>query len=120
MENCLYIYIYVYIYVCMFGTYGFRIYIHPAPFVRDAIFPYCMLVHVSHCCSRDKTSRTERLNSGNQRNRNLKTGEEREALLPRWRLIIDMLRDTAANGECWLSVLKTERLACAPEPERSV
>ena len=26
-----------------------------------------------HCCSRDKTSRTERLNSGNQRNRDLKT-----------------------------------------------
>ena len=27
----------------------------------------------NHCCSRDKTSRTERLNSGNKRNRNLKT-----------------------------------------------
>ena len=27
----------------------------------------------NHCCSRDKTSRTERLNSVNQRNRNLKT-----------------------------------------------
>ena len=23
------------------------IYIHPAPFVRDAIFPHCMLVHVT-------------------------------------------------------------------------
>ena len=81
-ENCLYIYVYIYVY--LFGTCVFRIYIHPASFVRDAIFPYCMLVHVNHCCSRDKTSRTERLNSGNQRNRNLKTGEEREALLPRW------------------------------------
>ena len=30
-------------------------------------------LHVNHCCSRDKTNRTERLNSGNQRNRNLKT-----------------------------------------------
>ena len=48
------------------------------------------------CCSRDKTSRTERLN---QRNRNLhENGEEREALLPRRRLIIDVLRDTGANG----------------------
>ena len=59
----------------IYGTCVFRIYIHPAPFVRDAIFPHCMLVHGScnHCCSRDKTNKTERLNSGNQRNRNLKT-----------------------------------------------
>ena len=42
-ENCLYVYIYVY----MFGTCVFRICIHPAPFVRDAIFPHCMLVHVT-------------------------------------------------------------------------
>ena len=45
---CLYIYfIYIYIYIydtCVFRTY---IYIHPAPFVRDAIFPHCMLVHVT-------------------------------------------------------------------------
>ena len=60
----------IYIYIYIYGTYVFRIYIHPAPFVRDAIFPHCMLVH---CCSREKTNRTERLNSGNQRNRNLKT-----------------------------------------------
>ena len=41
--NCLYVYIYVY----MFGPCVFRIYMHPAPFVRDAIFPHCMLVHVT-------------------------------------------------------------------------
>ena len=51
----------------------------------------------NHCCSRDKTSRTERLNSAWEQE--LENGEEREALLPRRRLIIDVLRDTAANGE---------------------
>ena len=40
---CLFIYLYIYIY----GTCVFRIYIHPAPFVRDAIFPHCMLVHLT-------------------------------------------------------------------------
>ena len=64
------IYIYVYIYVCLVRAYS--VYTHPAPFVRDAIFPHGMLMHVDHCCSRDKTSRAERLNS--------------------------VLRDTAANG----------------------
>ena len=77
---CIFVSLFIYIY----GTCVFRIYIHPAPFVRDAIFPHCMLVH---CCSREKTNRTE-------------NGEEREALLPTRRLIIDVLRDTAANGEC--------------------
>ena len=38
----MYIYICIYIYVYMFGTCVFRIYIHPAPFVRDAIFPHCL------------------------------------------------------------------------------
>ena len=42
---CLYIYIYIYIFIYIYGTCVFRIYIHPAPFVRDAIFPHCMLVH---------------------------------------------------------------------------
>ena len=51
---------------------AYSVYIYTAPFVRDAIFPHCMLVHVTSC-SRDKTSRTERLNSWNQRNRSLKT-----------------------------------------------
>ena len=59
----------IYMYIYMFGTCVFRICIHPAPFVRDAIFPHCMLVHIScnHCCSRltrDKTNRKERLNVG--------------------------------------------------------
>ena len=70
-ENCLYIYVYIlciYIYVCLVREYS-----HPAPFVRNAIFPHCMLMHVDHCCSREKTSRAERLNSENQRNRDLKT-----------------------------------------------
>ena len=44
-ENCLYICLFIYIYI--YGTCVFRIYIHPAPFVRDAIFPHCMLVHVT-------------------------------------------------------------------------
>ena len=46
---CLYIYIYIfiYLYIYIYGTCVFRIYIHPAPFVRDAIFPHCMLVHVT-------------------------------------------------------------------------
>ena len=38
LSICIYIYIYMYIY--MFGTCVFRICIHPAPFVRDAIFPH--------------------------------------------------------------------------------
>ena len=40
LSICIYIYVYIYIY--MFGTCVFRIYIHPAPFVRDAIFPHCL------------------------------------------------------------------------------
>ena len=35
------------VYIYIYGTCVFRIYVHPAPFVRDAIFPYCMLVHVT-------------------------------------------------------------------------
>ena len=57
------IYIYIYMYICLVRTYS--VYIHPAPFVRDAIFPHCMLIHVDHRCSRDETSRIERLNSEN-------------------------------------------------------
>ena len=82
-ENCLYIYLFIYM------VRAHSVYIHPAPFVRDAIFPHCMLVHVT----------TERLNTGDQRNRDL-NGEEREARLARWRLIINMLHNTAAYGEC--------------------
>ena len=35
----------VYLYIYMVRAYS--VYIHPAPFVRDAIFPHCMLVHVT-------------------------------------------------------------------------
>ena len=35
------------LFIYIYGTCVFRIYIHPAPFVRDAIFPHCMLVHVT-------------------------------------------------------------------------
>ena len=49
----IYIYICIYIwyvripYILVYGTCIFCIYIHPAPFVRDAIFPHCKLVHVT-------------------------------------------------------------------------
>ena len=62
-KSCIYIYM----------VRAYSVYTHPAPFVRDAIFPHCMLMDVDHCCSREKTSRAERLNSENQRNRDLKT-----------------------------------------------
>ena len=65
------IYLLIYIYI-----WYVRIpYMHSALFVRDAIFPHCILGSCITACSRDKTrkaSRTERLNSGNQRNRDLK------------------------------------------------
>ena len=104
---CIYIciYIYMYIYICIYIymivclVRAYSVYIHPAPFVRDAIFPYCMLLGSVHCCSRDKTSKTERLNSvGSQQG--LEHGEERGAQLSRRKLIISVLRDTAANGQC--------------------
>ena len=44
-ENCLYIYMFIYIYVWYVRIP--YIYIHSAPFVRDAIFPHCMLVDVT-------------------------------------------------------------------------
>ena len=63
-ENCLFIYIFIgasaasptlvdktkiclYIYLFIYIWYVRIPYIHPAPFVRDAIFPHCMLVHVT-------------------------------------------------------------------------
>ena len=45
--------------------------------------------------------------------------EEREALLPRQRLIIDVLRDAVANGECRLRVVKDSDWLVRTEPERS-
>ena len=70
-ENCLYIYLYIYIYIYIWYV---RIpYMHSALFVRDAIFPHCTLGSCNTACSRD---RLERLNSGNQRNRDLKTARK--------------------------------------------
>ena len=79
-ENCLYIYIFIYLcmwyvrfpYIYIPYIYIPYIYIHLAPFVLY----YISTLHVgscNHCCSREKTNRTQRLNSGNQRNRDLKT-----------------------------------------------
>ena len=54
---------YMYIYI-MYIWYMRIPYVHSALFVRDAISRHCTLVHVaSHSRSRDKTSKTERLNS---------------------------------------------------------
>ena len=54
-------------------TYLFFIIIHSILFVRNAIFPYCTLVHVATLAQETRlASRTERLNGGNQRNSNLK------------------------------------------------
>ena len=61
--------------------------------VRDAIFPHCT-------------------GTVAQETRDLKTVKKGRHYLPRQRLIIDVLRDTVANEEFQLSVLKTERLAC--------
>ena len=35
----------IYMYVCLVRAYS--VYIHPAPFVRDAMFLHCMLGHVT-------------------------------------------------------------------------
>ena len=64
------VYIVIYklsIYIYMF-TYLFFIIIHSTLFVRNAIFPYCTLVHVATLAQETRlASRTERLNGGNQR-----------------------------------------------------
>ena len=79
-------YIYIYIYV-----WYVRI-----PYIY--ILPHLCTMQYFHiaCCSRDKTSRTERLNCGNQRSRDLKTVRNGR----HERLIVNVLLDTAANGEC--------------------
>ena len=97
----LFIYIYIYIYI-----WYVRIpYMHSALFVRDAIFPHCILGSCITACSRDKTRKAEQWESTQQ---GLENGEEREALLARPRLIIDgVLRDSATgSAQC------TERSAC--------
>ena len=74
----------------------------------------------NHCCSRDKTSRTERLNSGNQRNRNLKTVRKGRHYYQHrgWLLMCCMtLPPTGSAG----SVYYKDRAISlwGPEPERS-
>ena len=49
--------IFTYIYIYIYGTCVFRIYIHPAPFVRDAIFSHCMLVHVTTVAQETRLTR---------------------------------------------------------------
>ena len=62
----------------------------------------------SHSSSRDKTSKAERINSGNQQGH--ENSEEWEAQLMRRRLFVNgVLCDSAANGE---STQCAERLAC--------
>ena len=49
------------------------------------------------------------------------TGFRRSSVpVTRQSLIIDVLRDTATNGECRLSVLKTEPLACEDPNQRGL
>ena len=55
-----------------------RTYMHPAPFVRDAIFPHCMLVHVTTVAQETRPAGQKGcMSSGNQRNRHLKTVRKR-------------------------------------------
>ena len=57
--------------VYTYGTCVFRIYTS-CPICARCNISTLQVSSCNHCCSRDKTSRTERLNSGNQRNRDLK------------------------------------------------
>ena len=59
--------------IYIYGTCVFRIYIYILPHLCAMQYFHIACWLCNHCCSRDKTNRTERLNSGNQRNRNLKT-----------------------------------------------
>ena len=69
----------VYIFISFIYIYIYIWYVR-IPYIYTSC-PICARCNIStlqvgscnHCCSRDKTSRTERLNSVNQRNRNLKT-----------------------------------------------
>ena len=67
----------------------YSVYIHPAPFVRDAIFPHCMLVHVT-TVAQEKRLAGQKGSTVGSNVQKLENGEKREALLPRWRLIIDV------------------------------
>ena len=74
-ENCLYICIYVciYMYICIYICIYVSVYIYILPHLCAMQYFHTACNHW-HCCSRDKTSRIEKLNNGNQRiNRDLKT-----------------------------------------------
>ena len=63
---CLYIYIFIYLYIYIYGTYVFRIYTS-CPICARCNISTLHVGSCNHCCPREKTSRTERLNSGKQR-----------------------------------------------------
>ena len=89
-ENCLYVYIYIYIHVYIYIYIYIYIYMYiyvyiyvwyvRIPYIYTSC-PICARCNISTlpattgtaCWSRDKTSGTETLNSGKQRNRDLKT-----------------------------------------------
>ena len=79
---------------------------HSALFVRDAIFPHCILGSCITACSRDKTRKAEQWESTQQ---GFENGEEREALLARPRLIID--------GRCFVTLPPAGSAQCT---ERSL
>ena len=62
---------FIYVIICLYGTCVFRIYTSCLICARCNISTL-QVSSCNHCCSRDKTSRTERLNSGDQRHRDLK------------------------------------------------
>ena len=68
----IFIYLFIYLYIYIYGTCVFRIYTS-CPICARCNISTLHVGSCNHCCSREKTSRTERLNSGKQRNRNLKT-----------------------------------------------
>ena len=81
----IYIYIYLFIYIYIYGTCVFRIYTSCPICARCNI----STLHVSscnHCCSREKTSRTERLNSAWEATyRNLKTVRKGRHYYQHWK-----------------------------------
>ena len=64
-------------------------YIHPALFVRDAIFPHCTLIYVEIRLAAQKAEQWESTQQG------LENGEEREARLARRRPIIDLVHSNS-------------------------
>ena len=69
---CLYIYIFIYIFIYIYMVRTYSVYTS-CPICARCKISTLHVCSCNHCCSREKTSRTERLNSGKQRNRNLKT-----------------------------------------------